>query len=83
MLCELCINQYAVEPLYSGHPWDSYSILIKGGVLTSGVVFCTLFYVAGTVHGILIIGDVLVQGCPYNLHMSWQECACIVQGFCY
>ena len=29
---------YTVEPLYSGHPWSS--VLIKGGVLISGVVLC-------------------------------------------
>ena len=36
-------------------------VLIKGGVLISGEL-CTLLYVAGTVHGILITGDILISG---------------------
>ena len=43
-----CINT-TVEPLYSGHPWDR---LIKGGAI----------YVAGSVHGVLIKGGVLISG---------------------
>ena len=59
----LCISIHVhvilvLEPLYSGHPWDSLSILIKRGVLISGVVF----YVAGTVHGVLIKRDILIEG---------------------
>ena len=34
-----------MEPLYSGHPWDSLKCPdLKGGVLTSGIV-CALIYV--------------------------------------
>ena len=37
------------------------SVLIKGGVLISGVVLYT-FYVTGTVHGVLIKGDPYFRG---------------------
>ena len=50
------VLEYTVEPLYSGHPWDSIKIknvLIKGGVLISGDL-------------LLIKGDVLISGGPYT-----------------
>jgi hypothetical protein len=37
-----------VEPLYSGHPWDSSE--------------CPDLYVAGTTGGVLIKGDILISG---------------------
>ena len=38
-----------------------HTVLIKGGVLVSGVVLCAL-YVAGTMHTVLIKGGLLVSG---------------------
>ena len=42
--------------------WLGYkaSLLIKGGVLISGVVY-TLLYVAGTMHSVLIKGGILIS----------------------
>ena len=40
----------------------AYSVLIKGGVLISVVVYI-LVYVAGTMHGVLTKGGVLISGC--------------------
>ena len=37
-----------------------HSVLIKGGVLISGVVLY-FFYVAGTMHSVLIKGGVLIS----------------------
>ncbi len=51
---------YSVTPLFRT-PLGQLSVLIKGGVLISGVVF-TLFYVAGTMGGVLIKGGVLISG---------------------
>ena len=43
------------------------SVLIKGGILISGVVlYSVLCTVAGTVHGVLIEGDVFILGYPYR-----------------
>jgi hypothetical protein len=49
-----------VEPLYSGHLGTADSVLIKGGVLISGVIL--YLHVAGTKHSVLINGDVLISG---------------------
>jgi hypothetical protein len=49
-----------VEPLYSGHPWDSSVSRLKEVSSFQGY-FCTLFYVAGTMGGVLIKGDLLIS----------------------
>ena len=81
--------------MYSGTPLfrtTVLSVLIKGGVLISGIYFCILLYVAGTILGILIIlkGDVLIsargvlidQGVPLYYYTT-TEChglACVNPG---
>ena len=52
------------------------SILIKGGVLISGVV-CTHLYVAGTMHSVPIKGGALISGVSLKrgFHCSITEIA--------
>ena len=47
--------------LYVAGHGTMHTVLIKGGVLVSGVVLCAL-YVAGAMHSVLIKGGVLVSG---------------------
>ena len=60
-------QENTVEPLYSKHPRGAASsdcVLIKGGILISGVLLYTslLHIVAGTTGGVLIKVDVLISG---------------------
>ena len=64
---DVCMNLHnTVEPLSLG---TASSVLINGGILISVVILYTYtvhvcILVAGTVHGVLIKGDVPFQGYP-------------------
>ena len=57
------VHTYTVEPLYSGHPWGSLkSPDQRRCPHFRGCLIHFSMYIVGTMHGVLIKGDVLISG---------------------